>query len=263
MTIETVVFPVAGKGTRFLPATLGTPKELLPIIDKPLLQFAIDEAIGAGAQHLIFVTSPDKPGIAHYVDCVRPANCRITIIEQKEQLGLGHAVGCAEEAVGDQPFGVILPDDLIDATTPTLLQMSTAAQLSNANIVAIEEVPANKVDQYGIIDPAGAAATGSLLPACGIKEKPSLEAAPSRLAVVGRYVLHPSIFATLRETERGAGGEIQLTDALAADIATRGLSGYRFNGTRYDCGTPKGMLQATLAFATLRDDLWDEEECAA
>lgn len=253
MTIETVVFPVAGKGTRFRPATLGTPKELLPVIDTPLLQFSIDEALEAGAKHLIFVTSPDKPGIAHYLDATGVAGkCEVTVLMQTEQLGLGHAVNCARDSVGNRRFGVILPDDLIVAPQGCLAQMA-ALEHDGHSFAAIQEVSREDTDRYGIMDVSEQ--VGNIHHALSIVEKPAPEEAPSCLGVVGRYILEPAVFDHLAENRRGSGGEIQLTDALEKMIGAKGLAGYAFSGRRFDCGTPEGMLEATLAYARQKPSL--------
>ena len=252
--LKTVVFPVAGQGTRFRPATLGTAKELLPVIEKPLLQFAIEEAVEAGAQKLIFVSSAKKPGIETYVNIPgTTADCEVVVVNQAQALGLGHAVLCAKDHVTDDEFGVILPDDLIFGVAGCLAQMAEARDIGGANLIALQGVAREDTSRYGVIDPAGI--DGPKVTAKGIVEKPAPENAPSQLAVVGRYILNSGIFNRLATQERGAGGEIQLTDALAGDIAHQGLTGYRFEGNRYDCGSPAGMLEATIAYARQRSDL--------
>ena len=252
--LKTVVFPVAGQGTRFRPATLATPKELLPVIEKPLLQFAIEEAVNAGAENLVFISSEDKPGIATYVGLPGvAADCHVTVVNQPEALGLGHAVLCARDYVRDQEFGVILPDDLIFGSTGCLPQMANARERNGPNLIAVENVALEDTSRYGVIDPHHT--EGSKISAKGIVEKPDPKDAPSQLAVVGRYILNTSIFDRLATQERGNGGEIQLTDALAGDINRQGLTGYRFGGDRYDCGNPGGMLEATIAYARQRADL--------
>lgn len=254
--LKTVVFPVAGKGTRFRPATLGTPKELLPVIEKPLLQFAIEEAVEAGAETLIFVSNERKPGIETYVNLPGiAAECKVHVVHQTQALGLGHAVLCAREYVSDDEFGVILPDDLIFAPAGCLAQMAEIRGDCKTNIIAVEPVARSATNRYGIIDPSSS--DGPTITAKGIVEKPSPEDAPSQLGVVGRYILSTSIFERLETQTKGSGGEIQLTDALARDIGTTGLNGYRFEGQRYDCGSPAGMLEATFAYARQRSDLVD------
>lgn len=252
--LKTVVFPVAGQGTRFRPATLGTPKELLPVIEKPLLQFAIEEAVEAGAETLIFVSSERKPGISAYVNFPGvAADCKVVVVNQHEALGLGHAVLCARDFVSEEEFGVILPDDLIFAPAGCLAQMAAIRDDCGTNVIAVEPVERSATNRYGIIDPDSI--DGPLISAKGIVEKPMPEDAPSQLGVVGRYILSTSVFDRLETQTKGSGGEIQLTDALARDIVTQGLSGYRFDGRRYDCGSPAGMLEATIAYARQRSDL--------
>jgi UTP--glucose-1-phosphate uridylyltransferase len=252
--LKTVVFPVAGKGTRFRPATLATPKELLPLIAKPLLQFAIEEAVMAGAEKLVFVSSEAKPGIATYLS--HPgvtADCEVVIVNQEKALGLGHAVLCARDHVKDDAFGVVLPDDLIFGPVGCLAQMTDARGSSGPNMIAVEPVAREHTNRYGIIDPSRH--NGAMIRAKGIVEKPMPENAPSQLGVVGRYILDTGIFDRLANQPAGSGGEIQLTDALARDIERQGLNGYRFEGTRYDCGSPAGMLDATIAYARASGEL--------
>jgi len=252
--LKTVVFPVAGQGTRFRPATLGTAKELLPVIEKPLLQFAIEEAAEAGAEKLIFVSSAKKPGIETYVNIPGvTADCEVVVVNQSEALGLGHAVLCAKDYVEHDEFGVILPDDLIFGLSGCLAQMAAARGPSGEHLIALQGVARQDTSKYGVIDPG--AIDGPRVSAKGIVEKPAPEDAPSQLAVVGRYILNTGIFERLAKQTSGTGGEIQLTDALAADIENVGLTGYRFEGTRYDCGSPAGMLEATIAYARTRSDL--------
>ena len=262
--LHTVIFPVAGLGTRMLPATLAVPKELLPVYDTPLLAFAVAEALAAGARRLVIVSHPSKGAIEDYfapcddleaeleakgkddlLDAVRatrlPEGVEVRFAMQHEQLGLGHAVLQAADHAGDGPVGVILPDDLI-LGAPALAEMARAFDPAAMNsLVAAQEVPRDKVSSYGIFDAAG---TGRVLPARGFVEKPEPARAPSRLAAVGRYVLAPGIFDALRETPRGAGGEIQLTDAISMLSA---IHAYRFSGKRYDCGNRDGIVEATLA----------------
>ena len=252
--LKTVVFPVAGQGTRFRPATLGTPKELLPVIEKPLLQFAIEEAVEAGAETLVFVSSEQKPGIETYVNFPGvTAGCKVVVVNQDRALGLGHAVLCARDFVSEDEFGVILPDDLIFAPAGCLAQMAAIRDHCGTNVIAVEPIERSATNRYGIIDPA--TADGPIIKAKGIVEKPAPENAPSQLGVVGRYIISTSVFDRLETQGKGSGGEIQLTDALARDIGTQGLSGYRFDGHRFDCGSPAGMLEATIAYARQRTDL--------
>ena len=277
--IRKAVFPVAGLGTRFLPATKAVPKEVLPLVDRPLIQYAIDEAREAGITDFIFVTAKGKSALEDYFDsapeltralkakgktdllkAIKPsemASGAISYIRQQEALGLGHAVWCARRLVGDEPFAVILPDDVIAAEKPCLSQMVDAYHATGANIVAAMEVASDQVSKYGVIDPNGG--TRDLVRMKGMVEKPDIGVAPSNLAVIGRYILNPSVLANLGAMKRGAGGEIQLTDAIADDIRQgRDSFGCRFRGQRFDCGSKAGYLQATVAFALARADLRDE-----
>ncbi|WGH79464.1 UTP--glucose-1-phosphate uridylyltransferase [Jannaschia ovalis] len=270
--LDTVIFPVAGMGTRMLPATKVTPKELLPVYDTPLLQFAVDEALAAGAKRLVMVSHPAKPAIAEYFEpqpdltealaekgkdellqtiraTALPDDVELRIVMQPEPLGLGHAVLCGAEAALDGPVGVILPDDLI-LGTPCLSEMAQAFDPEVMNsLVAAQSVPRDRVSSYGIFDLDDA--TGQTVPARGFVEKPDPADAPSTLAAVGRYVLSPAIFDVLRGTGEGAGGEIQLTDAIAA---LGRIAAFRFSGTRYDCGDKDGIVAATLAVQRSKGD---------
>ena len=272
--LRKVVFPVAGLGTRFLPATKVVAKEMLPVLDRPLIQYAVDEAVDAGAETLIFVTNRYKHSIADYFDSayeleetleragkhellamvqgLLPSHVRCVYVTQEQALGLGHAVLCARAVVGDEPFGVILPDDLIvNPGGPCVLrQMAEAAPDVHAGVLAVEEVPRADTRKYGIVDvePGGGRIRHMV-------EKPEPEQAPSSLAVVGRYVLPSRIFELLEQTTPGAGGEIQLTDAIAALLAETPVLAHRFTGTRFDCGNKKGMVRATLHFAAADPDL--------
>ncbi len=275
--LRTVIFPVAGLGTRMLPATKVTPKELLPVYDTPLLQFAIDEALAAGADRLIFVSHPEKSAIEDYLrpapdleqalaakgktallEAVRashvPADVDVRFVMQHEQKGLGHAVLQAADLAGDGPVGVILPDDLI-LGTPCLAEMTTGFDPDTMqSLIAAQRVAPEKVSSYGIFDCNEASCTfgaDPVLPANGFVEKPAPDRAPSRLAAVGRYIIGQGIFAALRGTETGAGGEIQLTDAIAK---LGRIHAYRFSGTRYDCGSKDGMVEATLAVQKARGE---------
>lgn len=274
--VTKAIFPVAGMGTRFLPATKAMPKEILPLIDKPLIQYAIDEARAAGIEEFIFVTAKGKSALEDYFDAspeleralaekgkddllaeVLNANMdsgAIAYIRQGEALGLGHAVWCARRLIGDEPVAVILPDDVIAAETPCLKQMVEAHAETGGSMVAAMEVAPDAISSYGAL--AHGVARGRVVPVTGMVEKPKVEEAPSNLAVIGRYIIAPEVFRTLDAGKRGAGGEIQLTDAIAAEIdAGRTVSGYRFEGTRYDCGSKIGFLEATVAFALARPDL--------
>ena len=268
--VRVAVFPVAGLGTRFLPATKTVPKEMLPIVDRPLIQYAVDEAIAAGCDTLVFITNRYKHAVADYFDKayeleqkleragkaeqlrlvrnVLPEGVRAVFVTQAEALGLGHAVLCARPVVGAQPFAVLLPDDLIWSRGPgALAQMAAHAQATGASVVAVQDVPRAQTGSYGIV------ATDSFEGRSGrinaIVEKPAPEAAPSTLAVVGRYILSPAIFDLLETTQKGAGGEIQLTDAIAALLARERVDAFRFHGTRFDCGTHLGLVEATIRYA--------------
>jgi UTP--glucose-1-phosphate uridylyltransferase len=269
--LRKVVFPVAGLGTRFLPATKVVAKEMLPVLDRPLIQYAVDEAVDAGADTLIFVTNRYKHAIADYFDKAYelesklaeagknellatvqgtlPRNVRCVFVTQPEALGLGHAVLCAKPVVGDESFGVILPDDLIwtENGPGALRQMAELAEEQNAGVIAVEEVPREDTNKYGIVD-----ATPISDRAARIKlvvEKPKPAVAPSNLAIVGRYVLPGRIFELLEKTTPGAGGEIQLTDAIEMLLSEQSVLAYRFAGTRFDCGNKLGLVKATLHMA--------------
>lgn len=268
--LRKVVFPVAGLGTRFLPASKVVAKEMLPVLDKPLIQYAVDEAVDAGADTLVFITSRYKHSIADYFDTayeleqklersgkkellaavrnVIPKHVRCVYVTQSEALGLGHAVLCAKPVVGDEPFGVILPDDLIwNRGAGALRQMAQFAPSRDAGVIAVEEVPHDETHKYGIVD--AEKADGRAARVRHVVEKPKPEVAPSNLAIVGRYVLPGRIFELLEQTTPGAGGEIQLTDAIAALLRDGDVHAYRFDGTRFDCGGKAGLVRATLHFA--------------
>ena len=276
--IRKAVFPVAGLGTRFLPATKTVPKEMLPIIDRPLIQYAVDEAIEAGCDTLVFITNRYKHAVADYFDKayeleqkleragkteqlelvrhVLPEGVRAIFVTQAEALGLGHAVLCAREVIGDEPFAVLLPDDLIWNRGPgALKQMADAAETSGASMIAVQDGPHEATGSYGIV--ATEAFDGRQGRIKAIVEKPKPEVAPSNLAVVGRYVLSPRIFSLLEATRPGAGGEIQLTDAIAALLAEHPVHAYRFQGTRFDCGTHIGLIEATIRYALDHEKLSD------
>ncbi len=277
MKVRTAVFPVAGMGTRFLPATKSVPKEMLPLIDRPLIQYGIDEALAAGITDFVFVTAKGKSALEDYFDSapeleraleksgktelletVRKTTMgsgALAYVRQQEALGLGHAVWCARRLVGDEPFAVILPDDIITGDTPCLAQMVEAYQAEGGgSMVATVDVPREQTASYGVIDVEEE--RGRLVKARGLVEKPKPEAAPSTLAVIGRYILSPAVMQALGDTKKGAGGEIQLTDAIAAQIGgPEPVYGFRFEGTRYDCGSQRGYLQATVALALARQDV--------
>lgn len=277
--VTKAIFPVAGLGTRFLPATKSIPKEILCLVDKPLIQYAIDEARDAGIEEFIFVTSRGKGALEDYFDGSPQleqslkakgkdelldilmkstmGSGEIAYVRQHEALGLGHAVWCARRLIADEPFAVILTDDVIAADKPVLKQMVDAHENTGGNIVAAMEVAPSKASAYGLLDIKED--MGSLVSVKGMVEKPKPEDAPSNLAVIGRYILTPQILKNLDTQERGAGGEIQLTDAIAKEIENSdNVYGFRFDGCRYDCGSKAGFLQATVAFGLARGDLSGE-----
>jgi UTP--glucose-1-phosphate uridylyltransferase len=277
MKIRKAVLPVGGLGTRFLPVTKVIPKEMLPVVDKPLIQYAVEEAWAAGIEEIIIVTARGKSAIedhfdhAHELEAAlqtRGKNDELKILEQtlaregnisftrqQQPLGLGHAVWCARHLVGNEPFAVLLPDDLVKANTPCLKQMIEAYGETGGNIVAVMDVPRAHTARYGVLDPG--ATTGALTEIKGLVEKPAPDKAPSTLSIIGRYILQPEIFSHLGIRERGAGNEIQLTDAMARLIGKQPFHGFRFEGIRYDCGDKLGFLEANIAFALARDDLRD------
>lgn len=277
--VKKAVFPVAGLGTRFLPATKANPKEMLPIVDKPLIQYAAEEAVSAGIEELIFITGRNKRSIPDHFDkayeleaelerkqkhkileIVRnivPEHVCCVYTRQPEALGLGHAVLCARRLVGNEPFAVILADDLIHADGPSCLaQMVQVYETRRSSILAVQSIPPNETDKYGIIE--GPSVNGNLTKVAGIVEKPAPADAKSDLAVVGRYILNPAIFDLLLKTPKGAGGEIQLTDAIAALLDREAVYGYRFNGKRFDCGSKLGYLQATVEYALQHEELKED-----
>lgn len=274
-TIRKAVFPVAGLGTRFLPATKASPKEMLPIVDKPLIQYAVEEAAAAGIREMIFVTGRSKRSIEDHFDGARelelelaargktklleqvrnllPRDVCYSYVRQTEPLGLGHAVLCARALVGNEPFAVVLADDLIDAGKPVLRQMTEEFARRGGAVIGVQNVPRDQTHEYGIVaaEPAGA----RIHRVKHIVEKPRPEEAPSALAVVGRYILTPAIFDKLARLRPGAGGEIQLTDAIQALLADEPVFAYEFFGRRYDCGSKLGYLQATIAYALKHPEL--------
>ena len=277
--VTKAVFPVAGLGTRFLPATKSIPKEIMTLVDRPLIQYAIDEARAAGIEEFIFVTSRGKSALEDYFDhapeleaalersgkaalleTLRDTNMdsgAIAYVRQNRALGLGHAVWCARRLIGDEPFAVLLPDDVIAAEKPCLQQMIEAYDNTGGNMVAAMEVAPAKASSYGMLDVSED--MGSIVRVRGMVEKPRVEEAPSNLAVIGRYILTPQVMTNLNRMKHGAGGEIQLTDAIAEETGTAdGVYGFRFRGQRYDCGSKAGFLQATVAFGLARDELRDE-----
>lgn len=279
--VTKAIFPVAGMGTRFLPATKSVPKEIMTLVDRPLVQYAIDEARAAGIKEFIFVTSRGKGALEDYFDhapqleqelrkkgkdalleTLKSTNMEsgaIAYIRQHRALGLGHAVWCARRLIADEPFAVMLPDDVIAAEKPCLQQMVEAYEQTGGCMVAAMEVPPERTSSYGILDVAED--MGSVVKVKSMVEKPKTEDAPSNLAVIGRYILTPSVLNNLNRMKSGAGGEIQLTDAIAHEIDKKdsnGVYGLRFRGQRFDCGSKSGFLQATVSFGLARDDLRDE-----
>ena len=277
--VTKAIFPVAGLGTRFLPATKSVPKEIMTLVDRPLIQYAIDEARAAGIKEFIFVTSRGKGALEDYFDhspqlenelrkkgkddlleILKSTNMdsgAIAYMRQHKALGLGHAVWCARRLIGNEPFAVILPDDVIAAEKPCLQQMVEAYEETGGNMVAAMEVPPSKASSYGVLDIKED--MGSMVSVKGMVEKPAPGTEPSNLAVIGRYILSPHVLKNLNKIKSGAGGEIQLTDAIDQEIGSeRGVYGYRFRGQRFDCGSKSGFLQATVAFGLSRDDLRDD-----
>ena len=275
MFVKHAIFPVAGLGTRFLPATKALPKEMLPVVDKPLVQYAVEEAYAAGIREMIFVTGRHKRAIedhfdftfeledalekAHRVEllamvrAVKPDDMECVFVRQAKALGLGHAVLCARHLVGDHPFAVLLPDDLMIGEPPVLVQMAEQFEELQASIVAVQEVPADQTRRYGIV--AGEAVGDRLIDVTRIVEKPAPEVAPSRLGVAGRYVLTSRVFDEIASQQRGVGGEIQLTDGIAALLKREKVYAYRYSGKRYDCGSKEGFLQANVELALASPEL--------
>jgi len=271
--VRKAVFPVAGLGTRLLPATKTIPKEMVTIVDRPLIQYAVDEAREAGIEQMIFVTGRGKSALVDYfdeafeleavmrergksLDALGPSNAEfgeVTTVRQQKPLGLGHAVWCARDMVGDEPFAVLLPDDLMAGKPGALKQMVDAWEKVGGNLLATEEVAAEKTKSYGIIDPG--TTSGDLTEVRGLVEKPDPANAPSRLGVIGRYILQPEVMKVLSAQEPGAGGEIQLTDAMAKLIGKQPFHALKVEAERYDCGDPAGFVTANLAMALQRDDV--------
>jgi len=277
--IKTAVFPVAGMGTRFLPVTKAGPKEMLPIVDKPIIQYVVEEAVAAGVTQLVFVTSSSKRAIEDYFDSnyelesrleqcgkydvlatvrnILPKHVSIVYVRQKAPLGLGDAVLCARDVVGNQPFAVLLPDDIIDSPEGPgcLSDMVALYKQHHSSILAVESIPPEETEKYGVVAPTKQEGRANRIH--GIVEKPRPANAPSHLAVTGRYILSPKIFELLESTEKGVGGEIQLTDAIADLLKQEAVMSYEFPGRRFDCGSRIGMLQATITYALRRPDLAD------
>ena len=279
MTLKPVrkaVFPVAGLGTRFLPATKAIPKEMLPIVDSPLIQYAVDEAREAGIEQMIFVTGRGKSVIEDHFDIafelehtmtsrgkdvsvlantrLSPGNC--VYVRQQEPLGLGHAIWCARDIIGDEPFAIFLPDEFMHGSPGCMKQMVDAYHQIGGNVISVLEVPRNTVSSYGVIAPG--AANGAVTEVLGLVEKPKVEDAPSNLIVSGRYILQPEVMRILEGQEKGAGGEIQLTDAMAQMIGQQPFNAVTFNGNRYDCGSKVGYIEANLALALQRPDMAEQ-----
>ncbi|MCP3953127.1 MAG: UTP--glucose-1-phosphate uridylyltransferase GalU, partial [Desulfobacterales bacterium] len=275
MTVKKAVFPVAGLGTRFLPATKAMPKEMLPVVDKPLIQYAVEEALAAGIEQIIFVTGRSKEALEDHfdrscelehtlmlrnkeqllleLDSLVPESGTIIYTRQSEPLGLGHAIWCSRHAVGNEPFAVLLADDLVKTDRPVLSQMLAKFEEVQSSIVAIEEIDPEQTEKYGILDVENPG--NSLVKIKGMVEKPPPDRAPSNLAIIGRYILMPEIYEKLGHKERGAGGEIQITDAMAKLLDDQAIYGYRFEGRRFDCGSKAGFQMANLAYALDRPDL--------
>jgi len=268
-TLNKAVFPVAGLGTRFLPATKAQPKEMLPVVDKPLIQYAVEEAYAAGIRHMIFVTGRNKRAIEDHFDTayeleteleaakkldllalvrsMNPGDMDFSYVRQPRSLGLGHAVLCAEHLVGNEPFAVLLADDLMVGTPPVLAQMAARFEELQQSLLAVQEVPLEQTRRYGIV--AGDAISEGLMKVSKMVEKPSPELAPSRMGVAGRYILTPAVFKHIRQQSSGVGGEIQLTDGIAGLMSEETVYAFEYSGKRYDCGSKEGFLEATVELA--------------
>ena len=279
--IRKAVFPVAGLGTRFLPATKAIPKEMLPVVDRPLIQYAVDEAREAGIEQMIFVTGRGKSAIEDHFDIayelertmtdrgkdisvleptrLGPGNC--AYVRQQEPMGLGHAIWCARDIVGDEPFAIFLPDEFMHGTPGCMAQMVAEYNRVGGNLLSVLEVPHEQVSSYGVIDPGNA--QGKLTEVKGLVEKPSVADAPSNLIISGRYILQPEVMRVLEHQGKGAGGAIQLTDAMAQMIGNQPFHAVTFDGARYDCGSKTGYIEANLAVALSRPDMADEVRAMA
>jgi UTP--glucose-1-phosphate uridylyltransferase len=274
--VRKAIFPAAGFGTRFLPATKSIPKEMLALVDKPIIQYGVEEALAAGCDQIVIVTGRGKSAIEDYFDISYELECtlekrgkldllaasrqvsqmvRLSYVRQKEALGLGHAVLMARDLVGDEPFAVILPDDVIDAATPCLKQMVDAYDQTHSSILATQVIEGPAISAYGVLDGKQDPSNPRLFDVSDLVEKPRPKEAPSHHAIIGRYILTPAIFDVLERTPLGAGGELQLTDGIKGLLATEKVYGYSFEGTRYDAGDKFGMLKATVDFTLKRDDL--------
>ncbi|MDW3681960.1 UTP--glucose-1-phosphate uridylyltransferase GalU [Cupriavidus sp. CV2] len=276
--VTKAVFPVAGLGTRFLPATKASPKEMLPVVDKPLIQYAVEEAMAAGITEMIFVTGRSKRAIEDHFDkayeleaeleaknkqdllslvrSIKPSHVECFYVRQPEALGLGHAVLCAEKLVGDAPFAVMLADDLVDGEPPVMKQMVDLYGHYNCSVLGVEEIAPEQSRSYGVVD--GREWEEGVIKVSDIVEKPAPEDAPSNLGVVGRYILTPRIFDHIRNLKPGAGGEFQLTDAIQSLLSQEQVLAYRYKGVRYDCGSKLGYLKATVEFALKHPEVMDE-----
>ncbi|MBV1832478.1 UTP--glucose-1-phosphate uridylyltransferase GalU [Novacetimonas pomaceti] len=276
--LKKAVLPVAGMGTRFLPATKSVPKEMLPVVDRPLIQYAIDEAREAGIEEFCLVSSRGKDSLIDYFDIAfelettlkarhktsalkaleptRVTPGSMTSVRQQEPLGLGHAIWCARSFIGNDPFAILLPDDVVQSKTSCLKQLVDVYNRTGGNVVAVSEVPREKTDQYGILDVGHD--DGRLVEVKGLVEKPKPEDAPSNLSIIGRYILTADVLPHLAKLEKGAGGEVQLTDAMAKMIGHVPFHGYRYEGRRFDCGNKIGFLEAQIAFSLAREDLADD-----
>lgn len=275
MTIRKAVMPVAGFGTRVLPATKSVPKEMLPVVDRPAIQYVVDEALAAGIEHIVFVTGRNKGAIEDYFD--RAYELEVTLdakrkesaleilrktvmeagaasfVRQQSPLGLGHAIWCARDIVGNEPFAVLLPDVIVDAAPSCLAQMVEAHKQTGGNMIAVDAVPESEVSKYGVIAPKER--DGRLIEMKGMVEKPAREDAPSNLKITGRYILQPEIFALLEDQRAGAGGEIQLTDAMARLMESQSFHAYEYEGTDYDCGSILGYFEAVLGHALKHENI--------
>lgn len=276
--LRKAVLPVAGLGTRFLPATKAMPKEMLTVVDRPLIQYAIDEARAAGIEEFCLITGRGKDSLIDYFDiayeleatlherhkldalkALEPSSIQagsLVAVRQQEPLGLGHAIWCARSFIGDDPFAILLPDDIVQAKTPCLKQLADAYYQTGGSVVAVTEVPKEHTNRYGILETG--ADDGRMVEVRGLVEKPKPEEAPSNLSIIGRYILTPEIMPNLSKLEKGAGGEVQLTDAMAKTIGEVPFHGLRYEGRRFDCGNKVGFLEAQIAFSLERPDLADD-----
>tara|TARA_R100001079_G_C4442952_1_gene149815 strand:+ start:761 stop:1642 length:882 start_codon:yes stop_codon:yes gene_type:complete len=285
MRVRKAVLPVAGFGTRVLPATKATPKEMLPVVDRPAIQYVVDEALEAGIEHIVFVTGRNKGAIEDYFDIAYeleealkakgkdailqqvnettlPAGSA-SFVRQQSPLGLGHAVWCAKDIVGNEPFAVLLPDVLVKGSPSCLAQMVSAYDKVGGNVIAVDQVPMERVSSYGVIAPKGGGRDGRLIEMTGMVEKPPVADAPSNLKITGRYILQPEIFELLENQGKGAGGEIQLTDAMDRLMETQSFYAYEFEGQDYDCGSKIGYFEAVLGYALDNDEIGDEAKAVA